>query len=109
VLAPPQVAAIVDRANGNPMFLRELLRAAGQAGSVEGLPESLEPLLATQIDLLSPSDRQVLRRLPYSAPISVPAFCMSCSRMESSSTAPCGTDWAPTSPQLPSVGDSLTV
>ncbi len=61
VLAPSQVAAIVDRANGNPMFLRELLRAAGQAGSVEGLPESLEPLLATQIDLLSPSDRQVLR------------------------------------------------
>ena len=61
VLAPSQVAAIVERANGNPMFLRELLRAAGQAGSVEGLPESLEPLLATQIDLLSPSDRQVLR------------------------------------------------
>ena len=61
VLAPAQVAAIVERANGNPMFLRELLRAAGEAGSVEGLPESLEPLLAAQIDLLSPSDRQVLR------------------------------------------------
>ena len=61
VLAPTQVAAIVERANGSPMFLRELLRAAGEAGSVEGLPDSLEPLLAAQIDLLSPSDRQVLR------------------------------------------------
>ena len=61
VLAPAQVAAIVERANGNPMFLRELLRAAGKAGSIEGLPESLEPLLAAQIDRLSPSDRQVLR------------------------------------------------
>jgi class 3 adenylate cyclase/tetratricopeptide (TPR) repeat protein len=61
LLAPAEVAAIVERANGNPMFLRELLRAAGEAGSVESLPDSLEPLLAAQIDLLSASDRQVLR------------------------------------------------
>jgi tetratricopeptide (TPR) repeat protein len=60
-LAPAQVAAVVERANGNPLFLRELLRAAAEAGGVEGLPESLEPLLASQIDQLSPSDRQVLR------------------------------------------------
>jgi class 3 adenylate cyclase/tetratricopeptide (TPR) repeat protein len=60
-LAPPQVAAIVERAGGNPLFLRELLRRAGEAGDIEGLPESLEPLLVAQIDRLSPSDRQVLR------------------------------------------------
>ena len=60
-LAPAQVAAIVERANGNPLFLRELLRAAGKAGGLEDLPESLEPLLAAQIDLLSPSDRKILR------------------------------------------------
>ncbi len=60
-LAPAQVSAIVERANGNPLFLRELLRAAGKAGGLEDLPESLEPLLAAQIDLLSPSDRKILR------------------------------------------------
>jgi class 3 adenylate cyclase/tetratricopeptide (TPR) repeat protein len=60
-LAAAQIAAIVERADGNPLFLRELLRTAGGAGGVEGLPESLEPLLAAEIDLLSPSDRQVLR------------------------------------------------
>jgi predicted ATPase len=43
------------------LFLRELLRAASESGGLEDLPESLEPLLAAQIDLLSPSDRQVLR------------------------------------------------
>ena len=60
-LAPAQVAAIVERANGNPLFLRELLRAAGESGGIEALPESIEPLLAAEIDLLSPADRKVLR------------------------------------------------
>ena len=47
MLAPAQIAAIVERAGGNPLFLRELLRTAGEAGGIEGLPESLEPLLAS--------------------------------------------------------------
>ena len=61
VLSPAQIAAIVERANGNPLFLRELLRTAAESGGTEALPESIEPLLAAEIDLLSPSDRQVLR------------------------------------------------
>jgi len=61
VLAPAQIAAIVERANGNPLFLRELLRASGDSGGIESLPESIEPLLAAEIDLLSAADRKVLR------------------------------------------------
>ncbi|MGC9961347.1 MAG: adenylate/guanylate cyclase domain-containing protein [Acidimicrobiales bacterium] len=61
LIPPAQIAVVIDRANGNPLFLRELLRAAAEAGGVDELPESLEPLLAAQIDHLSPSDRQVLR------------------------------------------------
>lgn len=60
-LAPRQVAVLVERAGGNPLFLRELLRTAGRTGEVEDLPESIEPLLVAEIDLLSPADRQVLR------------------------------------------------
>jgi tetratricopeptide (TPR) repeat protein len=60
-LSPAQLAAIVERANGNPLFLRELLRAAAEAGGIDELPESIEPLLAAEIDRLSPSDTKVLR------------------------------------------------
>lgn len=60
-LTPAQIAAIVERANGNPLFLRELLRAADKSGGIEALPESIEPLLAAEIDLLSPDDRKLLR------------------------------------------------
>ena len=49
VLSPAQVAAIVERANGNPLFLRELLRAGVESTGLEGLPESLEPLLAAPV------------------------------------------------------------
>ncbi len=60
-IAPAQLAAIVERANGNPLFLRELLRAAEKSCGTEALPESIEPLLAAEIDLLSPDDRRLLR------------------------------------------------
>ncbi len=60
-LTPRQVDAIVERAGGNPLFLRELLRSTSEAGDIEELPESLEPLLVAQIDRLTPPDRQVLR------------------------------------------------
>jgi len=52
---------LVARAAGNPLFLRELLVAFGDAGSVEALPDTIEPLLAAQVDRLAPADRLVLR------------------------------------------------
>jgi len=60
-VAPDQLDAIVKRGAGNPLFLIELARAARSRTSFEALPDSLEALLATQVDELSASDRRVLR------------------------------------------------
>ena len=53
--------ALLERAAGNPLFLRELALAMGQAQSIDDIPTALEQLLAAQVDRLVPADRQVLR------------------------------------------------
>jgi len=52
---------LVDRAGGNPLFIHELAVAARAAGSVDALPDRLEPLLAAKVDRLAPADRRILR------------------------------------------------
>lgn len=52
------LAAIADRSGGNPLFVIELVRTVG---AHEELPESIERVVATRIDALSPSDRLLLR------------------------------------------------
>lgn len=60
---PPHVtSAIVDRSQGNPMFLLELVAASGSE-DVDALPESIEGVISARIDRLSPEDRNALRRL----------------------------------------------
>ncbi len=59
---PPQVMdMLAARAGGNPLFLRELARAASRSGQLDGLPDSLEQLVTHEIDELAPQDRTVLR------------------------------------------------
>jgi class 3 adenylate cyclase/tetratricopeptide (TPR) repeat protein len=60
-LSRNELAGLAARAGGNPLFLKELLLAARSTGSVEGLPGSIEGLVAAQIDRLAPGDRTVLR------------------------------------------------
>ncbi|HLN17697.1 MAG TPA: adenylate/guanylate cyclase domain-containing protein [Acidimicrobiales bacterium] len=60
-LRPAERDQLVARAAGNPLFLRELVRAFREVGSVDELPDTIEPLLAAQVDRLAPADRQVLR------------------------------------------------
>ena len=55
-----EVAAITDRAGGNPLFLQELV-ASQRAPEDEALPESVEAVVATRIDMLRPGDRALLR------------------------------------------------
>lgn len=52
---------IVARADGNPLFLEEVLHLVRSTGSTESIPNSLEAVVGAQIDALRPFTRQVLR------------------------------------------------
>ncbi len=54
-----ELAAITERAGGNPLFVRELVTATRSEG--ESLPGSVEEVVATRIDSLSTADRALLR------------------------------------------------
>jgi class 3 adenylate cyclase/tetratricopeptide (TPR) repeat protein len=60
-LAPDQLAAITERAGGNPLFVQELVAASRAETEVEALPESVEGVVTSRIDSLSPADRALLR------------------------------------------------
>jgi predicted ATPase len=60
-LPPHQLAAIGRRGAGNPMFLRELAVMTARDGDSEELPESVEGVIAVEIDRLAPADRSTLR------------------------------------------------
>ena len=60
VLPPHMVALAVERSEGNPEFLLDLLSAA--AGGSEFLPDSIEAAASTRIDALDPGDRALVRR-----------------------------------------------
>jgi class 3 adenylate cyclase/tetratricopeptide (TPR) repeat protein len=55
------LAALAQKADGNPFFLESLISQAGPAGTIESLPQSIEEVVAAQIDSLSPTQRSVLR------------------------------------------------
>ncbi|TMK97445.1 MAG: tetratricopeptide repeat protein [Actinobacteria bacterium] len=60
-LTPHHLAMLTERSGGNPLFLRELLLASRTSTGVEGLPATVEALLAAQIDRLAAPDRALLR------------------------------------------------
>jgi class 3 adenylate cyclase len=52
-------ARCVERAGGNPLFLEQLLRAAGDL--VDGkLPSSVQSVVLARVDLLAPNDRRAI-------------------------------------------------
>ncbi len=56
-----EFAVLADRAGGNPLFLQELVAARLAGDSAAALPESVEALVVSRIDALSPADRRALR------------------------------------------------
>ena len=51
----------MERAAGNPLFLRELASVGEKSEDAEDLPDTVEALVATRIDQLAPGDRALLR------------------------------------------------
>lgn len=60
-LRPHQLDQIIEKADGNPLFLGEILRVISQTGSAEQLPDSLDAVVSTEIDTLPVLARQLLR------------------------------------------------
>ena len=60
-MLPDELATLVDRSGGNPLFLLELLSAARAAGGVDELPTSVEGIVTAQIDRLPAADLRLLR------------------------------------------------
>jgi DNA-binding SARP family transcriptional activator/tetratricopeptide (TPR) repeat protein len=62
-LESDQRARIAESAEGNPLFLEQLLALAMEGGLAEGtLPETIQALLAARLDRLGPGERAVLER-----------------------------------------------
>jgi class 3 adenylate cyclase/tetratricopeptide (TPR) repeat protein len=55
------LAVLVERAGGNPLFVRELVAASRGASDVSALPDSVETLILTRMDTLAPENRFLLR------------------------------------------------
>ena len=60
-LTEDELTALMERAAGNPLFLRELASVGEKTEDAEDLPNTVEELVATRIDQLAPGDRALLR------------------------------------------------
>jgi class 3 adenylate cyclase/tetratricopeptide (TPR) repeat protein len=60
-LTDDELAALMDRGAGNPLFLQELASPEQALEAAEQMPDSVEALVATRIDGLAPGDRALLR------------------------------------------------
>ena len=55
------MAALVDRADGNPLFLTEMAAGIDSLLAGEAIPDSIEAIIASRIDRLTPAHKYLLR------------------------------------------------
>src|SRR5919108_1511212 len=60
-LRPHDVEEIARRSGGNTLFLFQLIDAVRETGTTAALPDSIEALVAADVDRLAPTDRTILR------------------------------------------------
>ena len=62
-LAPAQRALVLEKAEGNPLFLEETLRMLAESGGDGNvIPDTIHALIAARIDALPPDQKQLLQR-----------------------------------------------
>ncbi|MFL6017057.1 MAG: ATP-binding protein [Gaiellaceae bacterium] len=62
-LPPEQRALVLDKAEGNPLFLEETLRMLSEReGMGNDIPDTIQALIAARIDALPPAQKQLLQR-----------------------------------------------
>ena len=81
-LRPHEIDELARRSGGNPLFLFQLLDTVRETGTIEALPDSIESLIAGEIDLLSPTDRRVLRYAAVLGTSFDPSLLVACVREE---------------------------
>jgi class 3 adenylate cyclase/tetratricopeptide (TPR) repeat protein len=58
---PAQLALVLERAEGNPLFLEEIARALRDGGGLQTVPDSLQALIAARIDALPADEKDLLQ------------------------------------------------
>jgi class 3 adenylate cyclase/tetratricopeptide (TPR) repeat protein len=58
---PAQLALVLERAEGNPLFLEEIARVVRTGGGLHAVPDSLQALIAARIDALTPDEKHLLQ------------------------------------------------
>ncbi len=58
-------AALLEKTEGNPLYVEETIRMLGErdsnGGGVEGIPDTLQALIAARIDRLAPAEKSALQ------------------------------------------------
>jgi DNA-binding SARP family transcriptional activator len=65
ILDPHAAVQIADRAEGNPLFVEQILAMIAETGEVDverAVPPTIQALLAARLDLLGPGERAVVER-----------------------------------------------
>ena len=60
-VAPAQRALVLERAEGNPLFLEEIARVLREDEELDRIPDSVQALIAARIDRLDAGEKRVLQ------------------------------------------------
>ncbi len=58
---PAQRALVLERAEGNPLFLEEIAHALEDGRGLDGIPDTVQALIAARIDRLAVDEKRVLQ------------------------------------------------
>jgi class 3 adenylate cyclase/tetratricopeptide (TPR) repeat protein len=60
-VGPAQRTLVLERAEGNPLFLEEIARTLREGEEVDGLPDTVQAMIAARIDRLDPDEKRILQ------------------------------------------------